>query len=136
MHEWALAEGVITTALKAADDEGVGEITRIEVAIGELQQIEKEIFEYALKEVMPEREPRLATVQIDLHTEPARFRCRVCQREFGFPEATQNLSEEEAEAIHFLPEVAHTFLRCPGCDSTDFEVTKGRGVWVNAVEGR
>ena len=31
MHEWALAEGVITTALKAGETEGMKRILRIEV---------------------------------------------------------------------------------------------------------
>jgi len=135
MHEWALAEGVVTTALQAADKEGMAQITRITVSIGELQQIEIEIFEHALREVMPVAEPRLASVEFALQTAPAVFRCRVCGREFGFAEAAGNLSEEASEAIHFVPELAHTYFRCPGCSSTDFEVAKGRGVWIDRIEG-
>lgn len=135
MHEFALAEGVVTTALKAAEEEGIKRISRIVVAIGELQQIEKELFFQALTEVMPETYPQLVETDIELRMEPALFRCRACQQEFAFADAESELDEEEAEAIHFIPELAHTYLRCPACSSPDFEVVKGRGVWIETVEG-
>jgi len=37
MHEWALADAVVTTALKVAENEGLKEISEIIVKIGELQ---------------------------------------------------------------------------------------------------
>jgi len=36
MHEWALAEGVISTATRVAEEQGIIEITEITVGIGEL----------------------------------------------------------------------------------------------------
>ncbi|MDH5187030.1 MAG: hydrogenase/urease maturation nickel metallochaperone HypA, partial [candidate division WOR-3 bacterium] len=50
MHEWSLAEAVVATAIRAAEKEGLKEIIEIKIKLGELQQIEKEIFEFALKE--------------------------------------------------------------------------------------
>lgn len=136
MHEWALAEGVLTAALKACEREGFSEITEIVVSIGELQQIETDIFEYALKEVFPAGESRLASTDIQLRVEPARFKCRRCVREFTFSDAAKDLAEEESEAIHFIPELAHSYFRCPDCGSPDFEVVQGRGVWIRAIGGR
>ena len=83
---------------------------------------------------MPAAEPRLAAAKITLEIERARFRCRVCDRCFGLPE-TGEQSDDEAEAIHFIPELAHAFLRCPGCASPDFEVVEGRGVVIYSMEG-
>ena len=37
MHEWVLAEGVISTALEVAEREGLSEITAIKIKMGELQ---------------------------------------------------------------------------------------------------
>jgi len=135
MHEFALAEGVIATALKVAEEGGVKRITRIAVVVGELQQIERESFAHALQEAMPETHPLLADADIQLRVEPALFRCRPCRREFGFAEAGGRLEEDESEAVHLIPELAHTYLRCPACASPDFEVVKGRGVWLESVEG-
>ena len=135
MHEWALAEAVISSALKAAEQEGIREITGLRVNIGELQQIDVEVFEFALKEVSQPQRPMMGKAEIELKTEKAILKCRSCGHEWDFDEALNGLSEEEAEAIHFVPEVAHVYIRCPKCDSPDFEFMKGRGVWIESLEG-
>ncbi|MHC4548882.1 MAG: hydrogenase nickel incorporation protein HypA [Planctomycetota bacterium] len=134
MHEFALAEAVLTSALDAAEKEKLSRITAIRVRIGELQRIKQDIFEFALKEVMPASEPRLAETEITLEIEPARFRCRACERRFALADVGEQ-GADEAEAIHFIPELAHAFLRCPDCRSPDFEVAEGRGVVIESIEG-
>jgi len=135
MHEWALAEGVITTSLEAAEKEGLTTIDKIVVKIGELQRIDPEVFRTALDSVMPPADSRLRSTAIELETEPVVFECRPCRTRFGSDEATQGLSEDESEAIHFIPELAHSFLSCPRCKSPDFQVIGGRGVWIESVQG-
>lgn len=135
MHEFALAEAVIAAALEAAAREGLSEIQRIAVRVGELQRIEPEVFEFALKEVLPASEPRLASTRITLETEAARFRCRPCAHAFGLGDVAGPQGEDEREAIHFIPELAHVFLCCPRCQSPDFEVVGGRGVTIDRLEG-
>jgi len=135
MHEWALADAVITSVLKAAEEEGLRQITRVKVNIGELQQIDREIFEFALKEVNQPQRPLITQAVIELEDETAILRCRACGHEWLFSESFQELSEEQAEAIHFIPEVAHVYIRCPRCDSPDFEFIRGRGVWIESIEG-
>ena len=83
MHEWALAQGVISTVLAMAKEREAREI--VEVKIDRLQQIDIDIFSAALRELG------------------------------GTP-----LEKDESEAIHFLPELAHTFIRCPQCGGPDF----------------
>ena len=34
-----------------------------------------------------------------------------------------------------VPELAHIFVKCPRCKSPDFEVVKGRSIWIESVEG-
>lgn len=135
MHEFALAEGVAVTAVEAARKEGLQRITRLTVGIGELQQIERELFTGALREVMPAVHPQLAGVELELIVRPARLRCRACGQPFDLQAGNSELTEDQAEAIHFVPELAHTYLRCPACGSPDFEVREGRGVWLEEIEG-
>ena len=135
MHEFALAEAVITTALREAKRAGIAKILRIEVRIGELQRIKADTFEFALREIMPAKEPRLADTRLELHIEPARFRCRPCSNVFTLAETGGPLEKDESEAIHFIPELAHAFLECPNCHSPDFELLQGRGVSIGAIEG-
>jgi len=135
MHEWALAEAVISSVLKAAEEEGLGEITKIEIKIGELQQMEIDVFEFALREISQPQRPIMRKAEIELETEKAVLKCRACGHEWLFSEAKKGLSEEQSESIHFIPEVAHVYIRCPECESPDFEFVKGRGVWVESIEG-
>ena len=136
MHEMALAEAVITTALQTAEKEGLARIEKIAVRIGELQQIKKDTFEFCLKEIIPASEPRLESTVITLEIQPARFRCRPCGHTFTLAETSgPSLGHDESEAIHFIPELAHSFLRCPGCSSPDFEVEQGRGVSIDYIDG-
>jgi len=135
VHEFALAEAVITTALREARREGIQKIRRIEVCIGELQRISAETFEFSLREIMPAKEPRLAETQLELKIEPARFRCRPCSHQFSLSDTGGPQGKDESEAIHFIPELAHAFLECPKCGSPDFELLQGRGVSISAIEG-
>jgi hydrogenase nickel incorporation protein HypA/HybF len=131
MHEWALAEGVIKTADKFAEDQGMEEVTEVRIMIGELQQIEHEIIEFALDQM---RTPRMKNAKFVIETVPAAFKCRKCGNEWKLE--TKKLDEETGEAIHFVPEMAHVYLKCPNCGSPDFEITEGRGVWLASMKGR
>lgn len=135
VHEFALAQAIVDAALQAAEQAGITHITKIVVGIGELQRIERDCFEFALKEVMPLSDPSLAQMEIAIGYEPARFRCRPCAYSFDLADTRSSRSGEESEAIHFIPELAHAFVRCPRCQSPDFEVLAGRGVTLQSLEG-
>lgn len=134
MHELALADSVVKAALHAADEAGIGRISRIVVKVGELQQIEKDLFEFSLTTVIPANETRLAETAFDVAEEAVRFECRSCGTGYGRSEA--NLAgEDRGEAIHFIPELSHAFARCPSCHSPDFDITQGRGITLERIEG-
>jgi hydrogenase nickel incorporation protein HypA/HybF len=135
MHELALAEAVVTAALETARSNGLTRITRIEVRVGELQQIENDAFELAIRELLPPGEPSVAGAVVEVRPDAAVFRCRACGAAFGLSETGGPQGDDASEAIHFIPELAHAFLRCPSCQSPDFEVTAGRGVRLEAIEG-
>jgi hydrogenase nickel incorporation protein HypA/HybF len=130
MHEWALAEGVVSTATRIAEEKGLERVTEVKVNIGELQQIEEDIFRFALDQL---RTPLLKDAEFVFETIPGRLRCRVCGEEWSF--SPGGLSEDVSEAIHFVPEMAHVYLKCPGCGSPDFEVKEGRGVYLASIKG-
>ncbi|HID20222.1 MAG TPA: hydrogenase nickel incorporation protein HypA [Methanophagales archaeon] len=134
MHEWALAEAVIATVIEESRKEGLEEIAKITLKIGELQQMDTGIFEFALNEIAKVYGlPLLTGMKIELETERAIFKCRICGREWKFSDT--GLDMEEFEAIHFAPEVAHAYVRCPSCKSPDFEVVQGRGVLIKSIKG-
>jgi len=130
MHEWALAEAVIATVYEIAEKEGFKEVKEVTIIIGELQQIDLEIFKFALNQLKPEK---FKNTKFDMATTKAELRCKVCGHKWIFRKET--LDENTAEALHFLPEVAHAYIKCPKCGSRDFEIVKGRGVWLKSVKG-
>jgi len=133
MHEWSLAQAVIYTAIEYQKKKKLKQITELEIKMGELQQIDIEIFKFALREIVQLK--KMMGTKIKIETEKAVLKCRVCGYKWNFSDSTKKLNKDEAEFIHFIPEVAHIYLRCPKCKSPDFEVTKGRGVWVSSIEG-
>lgn len=136
MHEWSLAEAVVATAIRVAEKEGLKKIFSIKIKLGELQGIEKEIFEFALKELTKQKATLLNQTKIEIETEKAVLKCRVCGKEWSFTASTDEISGDEAEFIHFLPDVAKIYVKCPQCKSADFEISQGRGVWISSIEGK
>jgi len=134
MHEWALAEAVVAAAAKTVERERIKEVSVLNVRLGELQRIDREIFEEALKEILRQEKPPLHSARARLEIEKAMFRCRACQREWKLESALRGKDREEAEAIHLLPEMIYVYVRCPGCSSPDFEILRGRGVWLESLE--
>jgi len=135
MHEWALAESILVAAVEAADKEKLKKITEINIAIGELQQIEKDIFKFALDEIVKEQGEKLKDVKINIKDEKSTLKCRNCEHNWNFSDMKKKLNEDESESIHFVPEVAFVHTRCPKCGSPDFEITSGRGVSITSLKG-
>jgi len=134
MHEWALAEAVVAAASQAAERERLKEVSVLKVKLGELQQVDREIFENALAEILRLEKPPLRGARADLEIEKAAFRCRACQREWKLEAVLKGKDHDTTEAIHFLPEMVFVYARCPGCSSPDFEIVRGRGVWLESLE--
>ncbi|MFO7677502.1 MAG: hydrogenase nickel incorporation protein HypA [Thermoplasmatota archaeon] len=136
MHEWALAESILVTALDAAKKEQLKILTHIKIGIGELQQIEQDIFEFALKEIINSYGDELKNLSYTITTIPSKLECRSCNHSWKFSDMKKKLSDDEGEAIHFIPEVAFIYRRCPKCGSPDFEIKTGRGVEITSITGK
>ena len=130
MHEWALAEAVIKTATEIAEKENLKQVTEVNVKIGEMQQVEKGIFRFALAQLKPNN---FKNAKFHITQSKAKLKCRVCEHTWLF--GKQKLDKTTTEAIHFVPEVAHSFIKCPKCGSPDFEISQGRGVWLESIKG-
>jgi hydrogenase nickel incorporation protein HypA/HybF len=106
------------------------EVTEINIKVGELQQIELDILEFALSQLKP---AKFKNAQITIKIEKAELKCRICGHQWVF--SKEKLDKDSAEAIHFVPEIAHTYIKCPKCGSPDFEVLQGRSVWLESIKG-
>ena len=130
MHEWALADAVIEATSGALGGRDPACLRGVTVLLGELQAIDREIFTFALETLLQERPFR--TAAYTLQTEPALFHCGSCGREWTLADSA-GLEGDAREAIHFLPETAHAFVRCPPCGSPDYRVQAGRGVRIESL---
>jgi hydrogenase nickel incorporation protein HypA/HybF len=130
MHEWALAEAVIATAQQIAEKENLTEVKEVTIKVGELQQVEKGILKFALSQLKP---ANFKNAKFHITRAKTTLKCRVCGNTWLFKE--QELDRDTAEAIHFVPEVAHTYIKCPKCGSPDFEIAEGRGIWLENIKG-
>jgi hydrogenase nickel incorporation protein HypA/HybF len=130
MHEWALAEAVITAAQQIAEKEKLREVKEVTIKVGELQQVEQGILRFALSQLKP---ASFKNAKFRITKAKTTLKCRVCENTWLFRK--NKLDEGTAEAIHFVPEVAHVYIKCPKCGSPDFEITEGRGVWLENIKG-
>jgi hydrogenase nickel incorporation protein HypA/HybF len=130
MHEWGLAEAVIYTVSQISEKEGLREVKEVEIKVGELQEIELDVFEFALSQL---KASKFKNAKFNIETVKAELKCRVCGNKWIFEK--EEIDKETADAIHFIPEIAHTFVKCPACGSPDFEILQGRGIWVESIKG-
>jgi len=135
MHEWALAESILTAAQQTAEKEHFKTIKEITILLGELQQIEQDIFEFALAELAKTQDKKFKHVTFRFKQEKGMLQCTRCEHTWSFQEMKKTLDVDEAEAIHFIPEVAFVHARCPKCASPDFYIIKGRGVSIASIKG-
>jgi hydrogenase nickel incorporation protein HypA/HybF len=130
MHEWALAEAILTSAKELAEKENLREVTAVTIRIGELQQVEPDILRFALSQMKTEL---FKNAKFRILKAKSTLKCRVCGTTWHF--SLKQLDSATAEAIHFVPEVAHTYIKCPKCGSPDFEIVSGRGIWLDNIKG-
>ncbi len=130
MHEWALAEAILTSAKEYAQKEGLQSVSEVTIKVGELQGVEARILRFALKQM---QEGIFKETKFRILKAKSTLKCRVCATTWQYN--PKKVDKAAAEAIHFIPEVAHTYIKCPKCGSPDFEIASGRGVWIESIQG-
>jgi len=130
LHEWALVEAVISAASEVAEKEGLKQVSEVIIKVGELQGIELDILDFAFSQL---KSGKLKNTKLRMEPVKPKLKCRICEHEWILNR--EKLDESTAEAIHFIPEVAHTYIKCPKCGSPDFEILEGRGVWLQSIKG-
>ncbi|GAB4114812.1 MAG: hydrogenase nickel incorporation protein HypA [Candidatus Caldatribacteriota bacterium] len=132
MHEWSLAEAVLKSSVEEAQKRDLKRLTEVKVVLGELQGIEEEIVKFGLDNL--KKGTMAEDADFIFIKEYASFQCRNCQNIWELHEIDLH-DYSIKESIHFVPEVVHSFIRCPKCGSPDFEVVKGRGIYIQEISG-
>jgi hydrogenase nickel incorporation protein HypA/HybF len=130
MHEWALAEAILASARQVAEQNQLKTVTEVTIRVGELQQVEPPILRFALSQI---KEGIFKDSKFRILRAKSTLKCRVCGTAWRFNR--EKLDKATSEAIHFIPEAAHSYVKCPKCGSPDFEIASGRGVWLEDIKG-
>ncbi|MBS7610609.1 hydrogenase nickel incorporation protein HypA [Candidatus Bathyarchaeota archaeon] len=130
MHEWALAEAIVETAYSFLSERKTRKIISLNVVIGILQSADREVLKFALTELFKSRGIEVGELRLD--EEEALLRCRSCSKTWRLGDL--DLSDDVREAVHFIPEVIHAYVKCPNCNSQDLEIVSGRGIYIASME--
>ena len=84
MHEWALAQSVIDATVKIIKEEGITSPRRVTVGIGELQDIDPDIFKRAVEDI--KKTTSLKEVEFVYKINPAVLKCNNCGHEWMYRE--------------------------------------------------
>ncbi len=132
MHEWALADAIVNSSLELAKDKCLKKVNEILIRIGEVNSIDLDAFKFALSEIM--KDTILENSKIVFNEIKAILKCNNCGFIFNYKDEFMKLSFDEKEAIHFIPETVHIYLRCPNCGSVDFDFIEGRGIYLEDIK--
>ena len=75
MHEWALAETVVTAAAQIAKKERLKEVTEVTAKVGELQQVEVDILKFAFSQLKP---AHFKNAKFRIVRAKTTLKCRAC----------------------------------------------------------
>ena len=81
MHEYSITESILSIALDKAAEAKAGEITRINLVLGELSGVVGECVQQYFEVLGKDTIARNAT--ISFVTKPTRLICRKCEKEFS-----------------------------------------------------
>ncbi len=129
MHEWALAEAIVEYVKKALREANGEYVERLSIVLGKLQSIDREVLGFALREIL--RMENICVKELVFRDEDVELLCRRCGYRWVLD--LDSFDEWVREAIHFVPEVVHSYIKCPQCGSHDFEVVRGRGVGIGEI---
>jgi hydrogenase nickel incorporation protein HypA/HybF len=129
MHEWALAEAVLESV--ARETPAGARVAAVTLRMGELQAIDAAVLLDGIRTLAPDY--GIEGDSFSTEVEAAVFACIACGARWSLA-GVEAVDADAREAIHFLPEACHSYVRCPSCGSRDFSVLAGRGVTIAAIE--
>jgi len=125
MHELSLSKATYKSILEILKQRNktLNELKEVILAIGEIQNIDIDLFLQSLQEY-------LLNIKISYKIIKAKIRCKKCLNEWYYSDSLNILNEDQKESIHFIPETIYLFIRCNNCNSNDFEIIDGRGIFI------
>jgi len=114
MHELSIAQDLFRIVEDKAKESNLKAVTKIVVVVGEASGIEEDFLRHSLVDhLMPGTIAQSAELEIII--EPLQARCLSCGIGIDFR--------------------GNYPLRCPNCADNNLEITKGKAVYIQTIEG-
>lgn len=143
MHEWSLAQAIVESVTEAANKENARRVKILEVEIGSLAMLDKDIIVEAIKTLS--EGTKLEGAEIKVYEEETKFRCEKCKKIWSFSEVKDKLEKDWEDtkikdehgtqdlSVHYFPELIFAMISCPSCGSKDFEILGSRELTIKNV---
>lgn len=114
MHELGIAQDLFQIVKERAEENNLKKVTKIKICLGVASGIEKGFLEHSfIDHIFPKSIAEGAMLEI-IH-EPMETHCKDCGKELNTDEKFT--------------------LTCPACGSFNIEITKGKEVYIETIEG-
>ncbi len=114
MHELGIAQDLFRIVEDKAKKNNLKVVTKIVIIVGEASGIEEDLLRHSLTDhVTPGTIAEKA--ELEITKEPLQARCLAC----GIEIDSQQISS----------------LRCPKCGDSNLEITQGKNVYIQSIEG-
>jgi hydrogenase nickel incorporation protein HypA/HybF len=140
MHEGSLAYSTAVTLIEIAKSNNLTRVREVEIIVGELAMIDEEIFMFWLKNML--KGSIYENSNIKLIRGEAKFKCNNCGNIWKLSEVKDEIIKELCgelkdcdTPIHYLPAIAQTYMKCPKCNSRDFEIQEGETILIGRIIG-
>jgi len=127
MHELTLVQGILDSVNESSSRED-RRVARYTVGVGELAQFDVRLLRKLFRDLS--KNTTLEGAKVSFVREKARLRCLGCERTMSFGDLSGQLSQQEKEMVHFLPELLNSCAKCPSCSRSYFEIDAGRSVRI------
>ncbi len=114
MHEFSIAESIVSLVLRAVDEYQLIRVDSITVEAGEMRQIVPESLAMAFDALKSETSDTIGSCRLDLVIVPQVVVCRDCGVEFA------------PQELCYL---------CPACGSPDTTAVSGNDLVIKSIEG-
>ncbi|MCS7118438.1 MAG: hydrogenase maturation nickel metallochaperone HypA [Archaeoglobaceae archaeon] len=123
MHEWTIAMSVISSVEKWSIEKNMN-VKRIYLSIPSFSMLEVEILLDAFNKL--KKESKICDAELEVRVRDQKFGCRNCKNIFTIddikPQLDPIMKDHDDYELHELSSLLTTFVKCPKCESRDFEV--------------
>jgi hydrogenase nickel incorporation protein HypA/HybF len=111
MHELSIAIGIVEIAEKTLQQNSLGKVVAVHIAIGELTCVDESALRFALEPAS--KGTAMEGAEIIIHRQTALATCVSCGEDF--------------EPVGFV-------AQCPSCQGFETKIIKGRELYVKSIE--